>query len=187
MKFSILICSLNRRARYLNALKAILQPQMTDEVEVLVSIDDGQESIGSKRQRLLNSANGEYIAFVDDDDVVSSDYVKLILEGIKKKPDVIGIHLIMRTDGVLSGLTYHSLKYNTWYDEAVPGQHFRKYYRNPNHLNPVKKELALKAGFPSISMGEDRNYSAALLPYLKTEYYIESPIYFYKVRTHKEV
>lgn len=191
---SILICSMHRRKHYLERLSTILKPQLTSGVEVLCSVDNGEESIGSKRQRLLESAKGEYIAFIDDDDTVSSDYVKLVLNAIKSKPDVVGMHLTMMSvdamelQGVITGDTYHSLKYTTWYDEPLPGiPHCRKYFRNPNHLNPVKKDLALRVGFPSISMGEDRAYSSLLLPHLKTEQYIEKPIYFYLVRNYKEV
>jgi glycosyltransferase involved in cell wall biosynthesis len=184
---SILICSLHRRGIFLDRLKNILKPQVNNRVEVLCSIDDGRQSIGAKRQKLLEDAQGNYIAYIDDDDLVSSDYVDLVLKSIDKGPDVIGIHLIMKTDGKLSGKTYHSLKYNTWFDEPGDEPSWRYYYRNPNHLNPVKRELALKSGFPGISMGEDRQYSNDLLPYLETEEYIESPIYTYEVRSVKIV
>tara|TARA_Y100000310_G_scaffold268936_1_gene281838 strand:+ start:865 stop:1431 length:567 start_codon:yes stop_codon:yes gene_type:complete len=186
-KLSILICSLRRRAHFLERLKGILKDQVTDEVEVLCNIDDGQLTIGDKRQNLIEIATGQYTSFIDDDDLVSDDYVDLVLKAIEKKPDVIGMHLIMETDGRLSGKTYHSLKYNTWFDEPGDDPSWRYYYRNPNHLNPVKRELALKAGFPPISMGEDRQYSSDLLPYLETEEYIESPIYTYEVRSIKVV
>ncbi len=193
-KLSILICTLHRRKEYLKRLVEILKPQITNDIEALASIDNGEKSIGDKRQRLLEDATGEYIAFIDDDDIVSHNYINLVLKAVENKPDVIGIHLIMKqvtgleTEGIITGDTFHSLKYNTWYDEPIPGNpQCKKYYRNPNHLNPVKKELALKAGFPSINMCEDRQYSANLLPYLKTEQYIEDPIYFYLVRAFKEV
>lgn len=186
-KLSILICSLHRRKDFFDRLVNILKPQITKDVEVLASIDDGQLSIGAKRNELLNAAKGAYIAFVDDDDRVSEDYVALILNAIEAKPDVVGMHLIMNTDGKLSGKTYHSLKYDRWYDVGVEDKDWRYYYRNPNHLNPVKRELALKVGFENISNGEDRIYSGRLLPLLKKEVMIESPIYFYEVRTNKLV
>ena len=184
---SILICSLYRRNIFLDRLKSILKPQINNRVEVLCSIDDGQQSIGAKRQKLLEGSRGKYIAYIDDDDLVSNNYVDLVLKSIDKDPDVIGMHLIMKTDGKLSGKTYHSLKYNTWFDEPGEDPSWRYYYRNPNHLNPVKRELALKAGFPSINMGEDRHYSSNLLQYLKTEDYIDTPIYTYEVRSIKTV
>lgn len=186
-KLSILICSLERRKQFLERLIGLLKPQARKEIEVLCDIDNGEISIGKKRQKLLESAVGDYVCFVDDDDVVSGDYVNLIMGAIESKPDVVGMHLIMKTDGNLSGKTYHSLKYKNWYDEPGPDSSWRFYYRNPNHLNPVKRELAMKVGYPDISMGEDKDYSMRLLPLLTTEVYIESPIYTYEVRSFKVV
>jgi len=184
---SILICSLNRRVEFLTRLKSIIKPQLQPNVEVLCSIDDGEASIGAKRQSLLEKSSGKYIAFIDDDDRISDDYVELVLKAIEKDPDVIGMHLIMSTDNKLTGKTYHSLKYKSWYDEPGDNPSWRYYYRNPNHLNPIKREHAIQIGFPPISMGEDKMYSMAILPFLKTEEYIDSPIYYYEVRPNKIV
>jgi glycosyltransferase involved in cell wall biosynthesis len=183
MKLSILICSVESRKEYLERLLGILDRQKNDEVEVLVELDNGEKSIGTKRNNLLNRAKGDYIAFIDDDDVVPKYYVSEILEGIKHNPDVIGIHLIMDHDGTYAERTYHSLKYQIW-SQDVDNENFNRnrYYRNPNHLNPVKREFALQIMFPEINHGEDKNYSMRLLPLLKTEYYIPVPLYFYEYR-----
>jgi glycosyltransferase involved in cell wall biosynthesis len=185
-KLSILICSLNSRKNYLDRLLNILEKQLTDEVEVLVDLDNGEKSIGEKRNFLLEKAEGEYITFIDDDDTVPNYYVSEILEGIKENPDVIGIHLIMDSDGKRAERTYHSLKYQNWYQEVdVDNFNRQKYYRNPNHLNPVKREIALKVKFPNINNGEDRAYSMNILPLLQKEYYIPIPMYFYEYRSRK--
>lgn len=190
MKLSILTLSLAKRVELRQRLLDILNPQLIPGVvEHLLDIDNGELAIGAKRNRLLARAQGEYIAFVDDDDRVSDDYVKKILDAIdKSNPDVIGMHLIMTTDKVVVEKTYHSLKFRSWYDEPDPERPWlRRYFRNPNHLNPVKKELALKAGFPNDNKGlvEDRYYSQRLLQYLNTEEYIEEPIYYYDSNTRK--
>jgi glycosyltransferase involved in cell wall biosynthesis len=182
--FSILICSLENRKHFLDRLLQIIKPQITNEVEVLISLDDGSLSIGKKRNDLLERSKGEYIAFVDDDDLVSEDYVELILKALESKPDVVGIHLHHLTDGVLTGLTYHSLDYDSWWEEKTLGS-LTKYYRNPNHLNPVKKIYALQVKFPEISFGEDKEYSNNILPLLKTQNKISQEIYYYYFRTNK--
>jgi hypothetical protein len=186
-KLSILILSLNRRKHYLERLMDILNPQKRNDIEILTNIDNGEKSIGQKRNELLSQSIGDYICFIDDDDIVSNNYVELILNAIEKNPDTIGIHLLHKEDGILRGLTYHSLKYTSWWDEInKENPTLRNYYRNPNHLNPVKREYALKVGFPEINNGEDKWYSQNILQYLKTEEYIEPPIYEYLVRTQKE-
>jgi glycosyltransferase involved in cell wall biosynthesis len=187
MKLSILICTLEERKHFLERLLSILNPQKTDEVEILINCDNRQKSIGQKRNELLKQASGDYITFIDDDDRISDDYVSKILNSINKSnPDVIGIHLIMTTDKIIEEKTFHSLKYRSWYDEPDPEKPWlRRYYRNPNHLNPVKREYALKVGFPEISMGEDKVYSTKLLDFLKTEEYIKEPIYYYDFVSRK--
>lgn len=52
-------------------------------VEHLVLFDNKRRSIGMKRQALLEAAQGDYIAFVDDDDDVADDYVRQLLDGIE--------------------------------------------------------------------------------------------------------
>ena len=135
---------------------------------------------------MLEKATGEYIAFVDDDDMVSYDYVAKILTALSTKPDTIGIHLLHFWDNRLHGVTYHSIEYDKWFQNQDSSTGLMRYYRNPNHLNPVKKELALKTKFPGISMKEDEDYSRRLLPLLKTEEYIKEPIYYYLFIQNKQ-
>ena len=99
------------------------------------------------------------------------------------------MNLIMTIDGKNPQHSYHSIEYKTWWDEPDPTDpdHKKLYYRNPNHLNPARKDLAIQIGFPDISNGEDRQYSHNIQPLLKIEEYIEEPIYYYLVRSFKEV
>lgn len=173
-RFSILICSLNERQSQLVNLLQDLNKQKTDEVEILVNTDDRQKTTGTKRNELLLQAKGDYTAFVDDDDKVVEDYIPRILKAISSNPDCVGMEGLITF--VSKGITrkfIHSIRYKTWFEKD------NIYYRCPNHLNPVKRELALKVGFPEITVGEDHEYSKNLLPLLATEEYLENPIYFY--------
>lgn len=60
------------------------------------------------------------------------------------------------------------------------------YLRKTNHIAPVKRELALKAMFPNISNAEDKAYSEALNPYLKTETIILEQMYHYRYLTNNK-
>jgi glycosyltransferase involved in cell wall biosynthesis len=184
MKLSILIPTLHRRKQYFDRIEKILNSQLTDKVEILTEIDNGELSIGAKRNKLMNRAKGDYTCFVDDDDLVSSDYIQKILEAIKYDCDCVGIHLLHFNDGVLGGFTYHSLQYSKWFENKDSVLGVMRYYRNPNHINPIKRELALKCPFPDISMAEDKDFSTKILPYLHTEAYIHVPIYYYMFRSH---
>ena len=186
MKLSILVPTMPSRASYLKRLKRSIRNQITEDVELLVFEGDSNQSIGSKRNALLGMAKGDYISFVDDDDLVAHHYVSSILKATETSPDVVGIHLLHYEDYSLRGLTYHSLKFNEWFDEPNSGHpRLRNYYRNPNHINPVKRELALRVKFPEINMGEDKDYSMRLKPLLTSEVYISDPIYAYLFRTRK--
>ena len=179
-KLSILITTLDSRQKLFEPLKNNLRAQITPEVEVLISRDKGESSIGAKRNSLLNSATGEYISFVDDDDNVSETYVAKILKAIKDNPDCVGIEGIITLNDIGPRKFIHSLKYKHWFEEG------EIYYRFPNHLNPVKREIALKVMFPDISNQEDRAYSYKIQELLKTETYIDEPIYYYYPSSERE-
>jgi glycosyltransferase involved in cell wall biosynthesis len=144
------------------------------QVEVLTECDSGEMCVGAKRNRLLERAQGEYVCFVDDDDDVTDDYVDKILEAIKSKPSCVGISGRIFYQGEWR-LFHHSIEYGGWYT-GTDGD----FYRTPNHLNPVRREIALDAMFDeSKGFGEDHDYSLRLRPLLETEIIIEEPIYIY--------
>lgn len=119
--------------KYFIKLLEVLIPQITEEVEVLI-IDDGchetrineyvyQEKYKDKWDNIsiyhllvnsggasyprnigLDLAVGEYIAFIDADDLITEEYISKILNKIKKNPDIIYLsweskvhHIIMNT------------------------------------------------------------------------------------------
>ncbi len=171
-RLSILICSIIGREKELSRLLEDLEKQKTEQVEILVEVDNEKMSIGPKRNSLLKKAEGDYIAFIDDDDEVSVNYVVKILEALKTNPDCCGIEGFL----IRPGHKYkfiHSIRYDTWFSKNDI------YYRCPNHLNPVRRELALQVGFPEKDYGEDQDYSLSLFPLLKTEVYIQGVLYYY--------
>ena len=173
IKLSILICSLADRADKLAAMMRVLEPQKTPEIEILVETDSGELPIGEKRNILLDRARGGYIAYVDDDDLVSENYVCSILSAIESRPDCVGIVGIMCTADE-NFVFKHSIEFAGWYEYKDV------FYRTPNHLNPIKTDIARMVGFDSSkSHGEDADYSREIRQYLHTEKFISEPIYYY--------
>jgi hypothetical protein len=181
---SICICSLPSRRSQLDRLldhlwSQILSMQIGDnfprEVEILV--DDREAiSIGEKRQALIERAKAHFVCFVDDDDWVAHNYVWRILCALHSDPiaDCAALSGVMTTAGQASEPFYNSIEYQEWYSKD--GAH----YRTPTHLSPVRRELALQAGFVPISHGEDFEYSRKLRPLLKREVLTgKAPLYFY--------
>jgi glycosyltransferase involved in cell wall biosynthesis len=74
-------------AKFLAA--AISEQIGNSPVEHLVLFDNRARSIGAKRQALVDIARGKYIAFCDDDDDVSPDYVARLLAAAETNADVI--------------------------------------------------------------------------------------------------
>lgn len=93
MKLSILTPTIPGREKQVKTLIDKISNQIGDlPVEHLVLSDNRKRSIGEKRQSLVDIANGEYIAFCDDDDHVSGDYVSEILKAIETGADIITFH-----------------------------------------------------------------------------------------------
>lgn len=181
---SILICSLDDRDLLLKRLLGRLQPQLDaaqpGTVELLIDTDAGELSIGAKRQRLLDLAAGEYICFIDDDDLVVPDYVARILAALATRPDCVGFKVECFVDQLMRSMAIHSIRYTRW-AEIRDGDK-RTLERCCNHLNPVRTDLARATGFPDVSWAEDRDYSERLRPLLNTEVFIDDVLYTYLYR-----
>jgi len=186
-KLSILICSLQRRKLFLERLMQCLQPQLAehDRVEIHTHIDNGEINTGAKRNELLRKASGDYVAFIDDDDLVANNYVSLILSAIESAPDAVGFPLLMSTDDIRVEYGFVSAVFDSWFevpDPFRPGLH--SFFACPNHVTPVRRDLALSVRFPPIERREDYSYSLRLRERLKTDVFLESPMYYYLRRTN---
>lgn len=186
IKLSILIPTIVGREDFYKDLKDYLFAQYSgDEIEICTEKDNREKSIGEKRNLLLERANGKYVAFFDDDDKPSDNYIELLLEGIEKDVDCCSLKGIITTDGADPRIYEHSLKYSEWRtngdDAAV------KYERPPNHLNCIKSEIAKQFKFPETYHGEDHVWSMAIQKsgLLKTEHYIDQVIYYYNYNSKK--
>jgi len=188
MKLSILICSLEKRQEQLAELLAELNLQITscdasDIVEVMTEVDSKQITTGAKRNNLLNKASGKYICFIDDDDHIYPNYIKLILEATESDADCIA------TTGIYSINGGHPVKWRLskdFIDEDKFDSQINEivYFRRANHLTPVKRKLALQAMFPDKSNAEDKEYSSRLNPFLQSEVEIKELIYHYDYKNY---
>lgn len=162
IKLSILIPSIITRKAMLDRLLAVINPQLTDGVQVITDIDNGEISIGNKRNRLLEKATGEFLCFIDDDDTIAEDYISTMLETINNNPTIDAIGFLEevwtlnkpRNIRILSG-------------EALL------------HLNPVRSSIAKTEAFIDSNLGEDRNWIKRVIPKLKHEIFIDKVLYKY--------
>ena len=182
MKLSIIIPCYNAEP-YIDELMKILMPQVTPDVEVIV-VDDGSKfpylpsfpgvkvfrkengGVSSARNMGLKKAKGEYISFVDADDLLASDYISRIMAALESNPDTV---------------------YLSW--KSINGK-FGKIIRGPeDEFNPWNRcvwnrvfsaEYIRNIRFDeSLQVAEDDDFLKKL-PEAKSKTYIDVPVYFYR-------
>lgn len=181
--WTIGILHLPKRAECYNALMQELNKQIAvnnaqDKIEIITETDNGENSVGKKRNNVLDKARGEYVCFIDDDDMITDIYVSKTLKALESKPDVVE-------------LVGYLPKYNLPFIHNLNcGGHFRKdgiQFRTPNHLNTIKTSIARRVRYPEISHGEDQDYSHRLWDsgLMKTEALIGDRMYIYQFDSAK--
>ncbi|GAH67896.1 unnamed protein product, partial [marine sediment metagenome] len=127
----------------LTKLEGFLRGQISkagakDAVEIVMLQDQGETVVGIKRNVLLDKAQGKFCAFVDDDDWVSDTYVPDILSAIRTYDDLdcVGFFGDVLFQGKHAGIMIHSTLCPCWTEKAG------MYYRPPNHLNPIRADIA---------------------------------------------
>jgi glycosyltransferase involved in cell wall biosynthesis len=187
MLFSILIPTLDERRAQFEALRAKLQAQIAraglrEGVEILELCDNRETSLGAKRNALIARAQGDYIAFVDDDDDVSNDYVPRIYNTLREHPeaDCLGITGIVLFQRVRPRRFVYSLAYDHYFSRKGV------YYRPPYILNPVRRAIALQFPYAAVSFNEDIDWAmrVARARVLKREVMLPEVLYYYYSRRH---
>lgn len=158
-----------------NLREQIRVNKLEADVEIISLMDCKSMSIGEKRNRLIEMSNGKYVVFVDDDDNVPSYYLTEILTAINYDPDVVGMKGIIKfEDGTPDETFIHSLEYKQ-------SQHAGLYTKGhrPNHLNPIRRSIAIEFSFLNQNWEEDKEWSWRIYDHLKTEKFIDKIMYVY--------
>lgn len=156
--------------------KQIKNNNLEMKVEHIIHIDNRVRTIGRKRDNLVQSAIGQYVAFVDDDDDISDDYVLELVNAIKNNPpvDVITFKQNCFIENYPKAITNFGLGHEN--EAYVPNTEFK---RKPYHVCAWKKDLAQKYRFPSSNYGEDAGWLSQLWEVAKTEYHIDKILHSY--------
>jgi glycosyltransferase involved in cell wall biosynthesis len=182
---SLLIPTLASRRPQFTALHDALMRQIAagrleSEVEVLSLCDDGSRPTGAKRNALLDRAAGEFVAFVDDDDLVDAGYVASICDAIRRRPgiDCVGIKGIITFRGRHPRVFIHSIRYSDYSSAAGV------YTRPPYHLNPIRRSIAAAYRFREVYYSEDIDWALRIAQdrRLQSEEFIDAILYHYQSR-----
>lgn len=181
MKLSILIPTLANRANFRKRLMGMLAPQLSADIELLTDLDNGERKTGTKRNALIERATGDYVVFIDDDDRIAPEYIAELMAGISKGVDVVSIRGRYRLNGGKSS-EFIDKPHRAWSRDA-DGNHLR----GVQHLDAVKRSIALQAKFPEISFGEDKAWGERIeaTGLVRTWHEVSKPIYFYDDRRPK--
>lgn len=182
MRLSIIIPYYNTK-HYTDELLSVLAPQRNKDVEIII-IDDGSEScyfneldgvntirkenggVSSARNRGLDEAKGDYIVFIDSDDLVTPDYIEQIFKAIEGNPDT--VYISWRSIDRRLGKIIESEKdeFNPW-NRCVWNRVFKKEWLNGLRFNE------------EMQVAEDDDFLKRL-PETNKKTYISKQIYLYR-------
>ena len=192
MLFSVGILSLKERENiFLPSLDKfytyIKKYNLEDRVEIIVESDNRELTIGEKRNNVVNKAKGKMLAFIDDDDLVTEDYFKLIVEKIESNENLDVIGITSWDNNILSQ------KNDQYVYRTINSEINKKVYINnklcknwpTGQLNPIKTSLAKDIMFPKINIHEDFCYGEKIKNKLKNfDAITHKYIYHYRYNTN---
>lgn len=161
----------------------IYRAGLQGQVTILMELDDGEMSIGEKRNRLMRRAGAEFVMYVDDDDVVSDTLVVDVVEAIGDGDvDCISVlHRVRLANGVWQTEEF-SCRHKVKHHEGPLDDDAKRTYCIPtSHFCPIRREIALRFPFKDLRSGEDvdQAYRMAQAGVLKRERAVPRPIYWY--------
>ncbi len=179
--WAILVPTIPQRQALLLRLLDALLPQLDEPagaVRVIAWRNSGRPRLAEVRDALVATAGSDYVSFVDDDDLVSDDYVSRIVTAMHDSPAV--HHVGFRVDYCVSGesreVVDHSLRWRRWHRTADG-----RLVRDFTHLDPVRRDIARRGRFAAAKPGraEDRVWCRQIRPLLRTEAYVDRVLYRY--------
>ena len=183
MILSILIPSITERIEsHLIPLVMKLEGQIKEgshigSVEILSFTDNCQRSIGAKRQALLNLAQGVFIAFIDDDDDISDNYIENFFRAYSfatQWTDVITFNQHVYIDG-----TYYANRFEFGKEGNDPIDQEGGCIRPPWHVCFWRRDIVKHCTFPDSNYGEDWAWAEQANKKAKSSYHIDAFMHTY--------
>ena len=190
LNLTVAIPTIVGRENLFDALKSflcaqIIRDKLEGKIELIHLRDNKELSIGAKRQKLYEMAQGKFCVQIDDDDTVHPEYLRIINEVIENNSHVQGIGYLEHCD--ISGkITYahHSGRWPEWGDDGImDGKRF-DHVRPLFFKDPILTEICRAVAVRDMRYGEDLDFATRLRASgrLKVCFDIDLPMYFYRYR-----
>ena len=152
------------------------QTENYPEIEIIGLFDNKKRTIGQKRQDLLNLAQGTHLAFIDDDDRISEDYIKSIMDTLNEnlETDCIVFDSICKINGGPEILCKYGLEFE--YGYILDGKEWRG---KPAHTMVYKSSIAKKHVYSNITTGEDVDWVKRACLDIVKQTRIDKVLYYY--------
>jgi len=170
---SILIPTVPERAVKLASLLASLARINNGKAEVIYFGDDRNRTIGAKRNGVLSLARGKYVAFCDDDDDISNDYITEITNAAERDVSVISFRQDATWNGENSTVEF---SVNNGNGQFNPGGIT---FRFPWHVCAWRREIAQQCVFSEKNWGEDVDWVEQVATLTKNEIHIPMVLHYY--------
>ena len=176
-KLTVLILSLPNRLDSFSRLYKELNKQIINKpVQIIYLGDNKSMTVGEKRNMALSIAKGRYVAFIDDDDMITLDYIESLLEAIEMNPEVITFNVEKTTDGKDKKLHKYYLNNGRSCYLSPDRSHYKML---PNHLCAWRKDVISK-DFPNKSLSEDHNWAESMSGTYSHVVNIDKTLYYYE-------
>ncbi len=180
---SILIPSIPSRFEMLRKLVEKLEAQIGDmPVQIISCLDNKMMSIGEKRDILVQMSKAVFVAFVDEDDDVNSDYISELVSAIGAHPDVDVVTFkqqVFLNDDQPFVVSFGLQNEN---EQSTVGENGTRndIKRKPYHVCAWRRELAKSSRFPHVNYGEDSEWLKPLWEKAKSEHHIDRILQIYR-------
>jgi len=164
---SILIPTLPERADKLRELLACIPENPT--VEVIALMDNRRRQVGAKRNAMMAMAQGRYLCHIDDDELLSPDFLTRVLPELEHGVDVVGYDAGVSFNGGPEFRVTTSLHGPNLQPHDLGGGRYSDITRTFWHWCCWRTDFARQFKFPEdFGWTEDAYWLAQALPAVKT-------------------